>query len=253
MARILFLIPHPDDETVAASATIARKRLVGDKLFGLYLTSGVPDAEHLWIWDRPKREARVLRRREEARAAAAALGIEPVGFSDWSSRTLKLYLGEALVWIDRVLNEYEIDEIWVSAWEGGHQDHDVANFLAAHAAGGRPVTEFAEYSSGKGKVMWQLFAQSNGSETVTRLTPEETEEKRRLLALYRSEKFGLGMVRLECESYRPLPPHDYSRPPHAGRLSREMYHWAGRFLPHPRVDFEPSAKIYETLRGFKPS
>jgi N-acetylglucosamine malate deacetylase 1 len=251
MTRILFLIPHPDDETVAAAATIARRRLAGDKLFGLYLTCGVPGPEHLWAWDRRKREARVQQRRQEARDAAAALGIEPVGFSDWSSRTLKLHLGEALVWIDRMLTQYEIDELWVSAWEGGHQDHDVANFLAAHAAGGRPVKEFAEYSMAAGRPLWQLFARANGTETVMRLTAEEAEAKRRLLALYRSEKFSLVMVRNEYESFRPLPAYDYTRPPHAGRLSREAYHWAGRFLPHPRVDFEPSDRVYEALRTFK--
>ncbi|HEX4111670.1 MAG TPA: PIG-L family deacetylase [Stellaceae bacterium] len=250
MARILLLVPHPDDEIVGAAAMIARHRAAGDRFFGLYLTSGIPAAEQLWRWHRGGRAARVQRRRDEARAAAAILGIEPVGFSDWPSRTLKSHLAAAVAWIDRLLAEHAIDTIWVAAWEGGHQDHDAANFLAAQTAGDRPVREFAEYNSGGGTAKWNRFAAANGSETVLTLTPEELHAKRSLLAIYRSEKDNLAGVRVGVESHRPLPHHDYRRPPHDGKLWREAYHWVGRLMRHPRVDFEPSRDIYATLRGF---
>jgi LmbE family N-acetylglucosaminyl deacetylase len=246
----LILAPHPDDEVVAAAATIARARAAGDRFFALYLTSGVPAAYKMWRWDQTRRAERVARRRTEAMAAADILGIEPVGFSDWPSRTLKSHLGEALGWIAAIVAQRGIDALWVSAWEGGHQDHDVANFLAAHAGCGGPVLEFAEYNTGGGHARWQRFAVPNGSETVVQLTREEALAKRRLLAIYRSEGANLAGVRVDVESARPLPPYDYARPPHAGKLSREGFQWVGRLMLHPRVDHEPSGAVYQALQSF---
>jgi N-acetylglucosamine malate deacetylase 1 len=251
VSRILLLVPHPDDEVVAAAATIGRARAAGDEFFGLYLTSGVPAPEALWRWDKPRRAARVARRRDEAMAAAAILGIVPVGFSDWPSRTLKSHLDEALRRIEEAIEREAIDTLWVSAWEGGHQDHDAANFLAAHVGAGRPVVEFAEYNAGGGRARRQRFAMPNGSETVVELTPAEAMLKRRLLALYRSERANLGGVRVDVESRRPLPRYDYGRPPHDGRLSRETFQWVGRLVRHPRVDHEPSRLVYQKLRAFR--
>jgi LmbE family N-acetylglucosaminyl deacetylase len=250
MARILLLIPHPDDEIVGAATMIARRHAAGDRFFGLYLTSGVPAAEQLWRWDRQRREARVAQRRDEARAAAARLGIEPVGFSNWPSRTLKSHLAAAVAWIDRSLAEHAIDALWVAAWEGGHQDHDAANFLAAQTAGNRPILEFAEYNAGGGTSNWNRFAAPNGSETMVRLSPDEIEAKRALLAIYRSEKDNLSGVKIAIESCRPLPDYDYRNPPHDGKLWREAYHWVGRLMRHPRVDFEPNRALYAALQGF---
>jgi N-acetylglucosamine malate deacetylase 1 len=247
VARILLLIPHPDDEVVGAAATIARRGAAGDQFFGVYLTDGVPARDQLWSWDRSRRAARAWQRREEAQAAARMLGIEPVAFCDWPSRTLKAHLDEAAARIAAVIAEHAIAAIWVSAWEGGHQDHDVANFLAARVCGTRPVTEFAEYNHGGGTLCWNRFAMPNGTEAELRLTAAEAAAKRRLLALYRSERANLALARVQVESRRPLPVYDYGRPPHAGTLLRERFHWVGRLVRHPRVDFEPSETIYAAL------
>lgn len=247
MARILLLIPHPDDEVVGAAATITRCRGAGDRFFGVYLTDGIPAREHLWSWDRPRRAAWARRRGGEAQTAARMLGIKPVAFCDWPSRTLKTHLNEATTRVAAVLVEHAIDAIWVSAWEGGHQDHDVANFLAARVCGGRPVIEFAEYNRGGGALRWNRFAVPNGSESELRLTAQETKAKRRLLALYRSERANLALARVGVESWRPLPVYDYGRAPHAGTLLRERFQWVGRLVRHPRVDFEPSQTIYGAL------
>jgi len=248
MARILLLIPHPDDEVVGAAATIHRCRGAGDEFFGAYLTDGVPAGEQLWPWDRPRRATRARRRRGEAQAVARMLGIEPVVFFDWPSRTLKAHLDEAAARIAVVLAERAIDAIWVSAWEGGHQDHDVASFLAARVRGERPVIEFAEYNRGRGAVCWNRFAAPNGSEAELRLTAAEIAAKRRLLALYRSERANLALVRVAVESRRPMPVYDYGRPPHAGTLLRERFQWVGRLVRHPRIDFEPTETICAALR-----
>ena len=184
---------------------------------------------------------------------AAALGVEPVGFSDWPSRTLKAHLAEALAWIGQVAAKHAIDTFWVSAWEGGHQDHDTANFLAAKAAAGRPVFEFAEYGLSDGRRRWQSFARASGGETLVRLSPDEARAKRELLATYRSERSTLRAVRVARECFRPLPVHDYSRPPNSGALWRDHFHWVRFIVAHPSIDFEPSAEVYGTLAAFEAS
>lgn len=239
--RILVLIPHPDDEVVGCAAAIARLRAAGAAVFGLYLTTGVPPGDALWRWQRRSYAARVDLRRREAKAAAAALGIEPIAFADRPSRCLKAHLGEALAEIRAALARVRADRIWVPAWEGGHQDHDVANFLASRLGGDVPVTEFAEYNFAGGTTRSQIFPSQTGGEIELRLTREEAAAKCALLALYRSERHNLSHVRTEIESCRPLPRHDYSAPPHAGTLFRERFHWVP--FAHPRIDLEPSAQI----------
>jgi LmbE family N-acetylglucosaminyl deacetylase len=244
-ARILLLIPHPDDEIVACAASLLRARAAGALCFGLYLTTGVPPHDTLWIWQRPGYAARIARRRAEAEAAAARLGLVPAGFLDWPARTLKSAIGPALAAIDAALARHAITDIWAPAWEGGHQDHDVANFLAAHYAARCRVTEFAAYHFHGGRVACGRFPRPNGREVTLRLEPGERQAKRALLRLYRSERGNLAHIVTEQEQRRPLVLYDYAAPPHAGTLFRERFHW----LPfrHPRIDAEPTAAVLACL------
>ncbi len=246
--RILVLAPHPDDEVVGCAAAIRRARAEGCAVFGLYLTTGVPPSPSLWPWQRGKYGQYVARRRAEAIAAATALGIEPLGFSDRPSRSLKSHLRGALAEIQEALRHCAADVVWVPAWEGAHQDHDAANFLGALLIDHFSVLEFAEYNFMGAVVHSQTFPTAIGDETILRLTPEEAAIKRSLLALYRSERGNLAHVATEIESFRPLPHHDYSAAPHPGKLFRERFHW----LPfsHPRVDFEPSESVRAALANF---
>jgi LmbE family N-acetylglucosaminyl deacetylase len=115
--RILVLAPHPDDEVVGCATAIARARAAGAHIFALYLTTGIPPADALWSRQRHTYAARVARRRGEALAAAAALGLEPIGFGERPSRTLKGELGAAFSDIAAALARCAAEEIWVPAWE----------------------------------------------------------------------------------------------------------------------------------------
>lgn len=50
--RILLLIPHPDDEVAGCCAAVGRARGARCRVFGLFLTDGVPDKRSLWPWQR---------------------------------------------------------------------------------------------------------------------------------------------------------------------------------------------------------
>jgi LmbE family N-acetylglucosaminyl deacetylase len=244
-ARILLLIPHPDDEIVACAASLWRARAAGALCFGLYLTTGVPPRETLWPWQRQGYQARIARRRAEAEAAAAKLGLVPAGFLDIAARTLKSAIGPALAAIDAALTRHAVTDIWAPAWEGGHQDHDTANFLAAHCAARCRVTEFAEYHFQGGRIACGRFALPNGSEVTLPLREEERQAKQKLLRLYASERGNLAHVTTDQEARRPLASYDYTMPPHPGLLFRERFHW----LPfrHPRIDSESTAAVLACL------
>lgn len=245
--RILVLIPHPDDEVVGCAAAIGRAIATDNRVFALYLTTGVPPQQQLWPWQRHSHAVRVMRRRAEAEAAAAALGLVSLGFAARPSRRLKQHLPAALAEIEDAIWRSAPTELWVPAWEGAHQDHDAANFLAARFAQRLRVIEFAEYNFAGGAVRSQLFP-DEGDAIVLRLSPQEQERKRALLALYRSERGNLGHVGVAVESLRPLPRHDYAAPPHPGRLFCERFHWVP--FRHPRVDFERPAALRAALAQF---
>jgi len=244
-ARILVLAPHPDDEIVACGIAALRARAAGARVFVLYLTSGVPEPATLWRWQRPRHAARVARRRAEAEAAARFLGLEPVGFRDTPSRRLVHELDRAAGDVAAAVASCSAETLWVPAFEGGHQDHDAANALAAKLGAPLPVTEFAAYNFAGGKVTANRFASLRGGEVAIAATEAEAERKRRALRCYASERGNLRHLGATLEACRPLPAHDYAAPPHPGRLFRERFHWVP--FRHPRVDFAPSAEIYRAI------
>ena len=247
--RILLLIPHPDDEVVGCAILSARARAQGAELFGLYLTTGLPAAERQWAGGRRRHGERVARRRSEARAAAARLGISILALNDWPSRELKAHLDAAKAQVADAIAQHGITELWTAAWEGAHQDHDAANALAAVFADRVAVAEFAEYNLMEGRVSTQRFpgAETAPGETI-RLTPDERDLKRALLALYASERGNLRHIGTERESLRPLPRRDYRARPHPGKLFRERFHWVP--FRHPRIDAEPSDAIAAELAAW---
>ncbi len=246
--RILILAPHPDDEVVGCAIAARRAIAEGAKLFVLYLTTGLPERGLLWPWARGGHGARVERRRSEALTAADLLGLVPAGFADWPARSLKAHLDEAAALIDGAVRRHRVDTVWAPAYEGGHQDHDAVNLLAARLAARLAVREFAEYHNAGGRVRSQGFIAANGTERLLELTPEERDLKRRALALYRSERGNLAHIECEVESLRPLARYDYRAPPHPGTLFWARFQWVP--FRHPRIDFDAPAEVYAVLAAF---
>src|SRR5205823_6453240 len=177
--------------------------------------------------------------------AAAVLGLAPLGFRDAPSRRLRADLDRAAAELDAVVARCAADALWVLAFEGGHQDHDAANALAASFAGRLPVWEFAAYNFAGGRVQANRFTSERGGEVAIEASLAEAQEKRAALGCYVSERGNLGIIGGEREFCRPLPAYDYAARPHLGRLFRERFHWVP--FRHPRVDFVPSAEIYRDI------
>jgi LmbE family N-acetylglucosaminyl deacetylase len=243
--RVLILAPHPDDEIVACGLAAMRAMRKGAQVSVLYLTTGVPPRESLWFWQQAGYEARAKRRQDEAAAAAALLGLGSHGCLGFPSRHLVRHLDNASDRIEGLLDDVDATELWVTAFEGAHQDHDVANALAARFRDRLPVLEFAAYNYAGGRVRSNRFPAAGASVVDLRANRDEAVLKRRALRLYRSERGNLRHIRVGQEQYRLMPRHDYARPPHPGKLFRERFHWVP--LRHPRIDFTPSAEIYSVL------
>ena len=202
--RILVLVPHPDDEVVGCGAAIGRARAQGSRVFALYLSNGVPDRALFWPWQRAGHAAQVATRWREAEAAQAMLGLEEAGRQDLPTRTLRLRMAETQELIARTLEATGATMLWTPAYEGGHQDHDVANAIASRLRTRAAVWEFSEYHNAGGRVHAQAFIAENGSEAMLALAAAEAARKRAALALYPSERANLGHVGSAREAFRPL-------------------------------------------------
>ena len=244
--RILILIPHPDDEVVGCCAAIGRARAQGGEVFGACLTTGVPAREVFWPWQRAGHARRVARRRDEARQAAAMLGVELLSFAEVPTRQLKSQIAPTLATVLDHVRRSGADTLWTPAYEGGHQDHDVANFIASRLRGEVNVWEFSEYNFFGGEVRSQKFVAPNGSEREIALTKDEQRFKRKALRLYASEKRNLSYVRTEREVFRPLTAYDYSRPPHTGKLFYQRFQWA---IFQTRVDYTQPEEVCRALKA----
>lgn len=246
--RILILSAHPDDEVVGCAASVMRARALGATVSALYLTHGCLSRETLWPWQRKKYDTCISIRRTEADAAALALGIQPVGWSNRPARHLWRELPAVMREIKAALAQYRPDQIWVPAYEGGNPDHDALNALGSCFRGKLSVLEFSEYNNFNDRAQSQTFISSDETTRLVTLTPEEQAAKQTALALYASEKKNLSAIGVAQESYRPLAPYDYTRPPHQGKLWYARFQWVP--FRHPRVDRTNPAEVSAAIAAF---
>jgi LmbE family N-acetylglucosaminyl deacetylase len=246
-SRILLLAPHPDDEVVGACAAIQRVRKQGCVISILFLTTGVPSRERLWFWNRASHGARVEQRMKEARRACGELGIGIAGFATVAARELKDTLFQSRRLIGEAIVKLKADTLWAPAYEGGHPDHDLANFLASTVRDDVNVWECSEYNHSGGRVQCNEFPFKTGQEKELLLSDDERVLKKKLLETYASECSNLSYVRTEREVFRPIAEYDYSRPPHDGTLFYERYAWAAF---HPRVNHIRNAEVARAIAEY---
>lgn len=249
--RILLLVPHPDDEVVAYCAAIGRARAAGASFFAAYLTNGCVATGHVWPWQRQKQRRKITQRHQEARQVAAMLGITPVFWSKRPARHLWRQLPKTLAEILPLIEQHQINQVWVPAYEGGNADHDGLNAIGAHLATMVSVLEFAEYNWLGGRCNSQSFPYPTPDTVYLDLSPAERELKIACLARYRSEQHNLSYVGTERESFRPLIAYDYQQPPHPGLLWYMRFQWVP--FHHPGVDRTTHQQISRAILAFQQS
>lgn len=140
ITRLVVIVAHPDDETLAAGGLIHAARQRGVDIVVLFLTDG--EASHP---DSPTHTPVRLaqRRRQECRAALDQLGesieLRQAGLPDGC---LAEHHGEVRTAVEALLDEARGDPhqalMVVSTWrEDGHPDHEVVGEVVGEACGAR--------------------------------------------------------------------------------------------------------------------
>jgi N-acetylglucosamine malate deacetylase 2 len=234
--RWVVVAAHPDDETLAAGALMARSRPAAV----LLLTDGAPRD---LAWAPAARRAGLDRaayaraRREELAAALDLAGVpaERTYFLDAVDQEAAAELPRLARDLADRLAALAPDLVLTHPYEGGHPDHDAAAFLVRAAAAllarrGAPAPELAEmacYHAENGRIATGHFlpdAHPAAGPVVLALRAAEREQKRRMIACFATqEEVVRPFLPAARERFRPAPACRFDRPPHAGPLLSEIW------------------------------
>ena len=248
MKHILLLAPHPDDESVGLSVFIKRKKEEGCKITIFFLTNGGISKNEMWFWERNKYEKLLQKRLNEMKNSLKFFKIKDYFLQNIPSRNLHSNILKTFSAIQNIIGKKPIDSIFVPAYEGGHQDHDVANFIASKFKKKINVFEYSEYHNYGDKVHSNSFINNTGNETVLEFDQNEALYKKHALSIYNSEKKNLNYIDIKREVYRPIFRYNYDSVPHKGKL---FYKRFGFFSWHPRVDSSDPKEVCKIISKFK--
>ena len=223
-ARVALVVAHPDDETIAAGASLPL--LPG--LLLVHVTDGAPQAladAAAAGFDTPAGYAAA--RRGELMAALDAAGATPdlveLGVVDQEASFCMPTLARAL---SRLFDAHGIEAVITHAYEGGHPDHDATAFAVHAAAGGRPVLEFAGYHADPAGALLTGRFLPGPVPTVVTLTEAERARKQAMFGCFRTQARTLKAFGTDQELFRPAPLYDFTTPPLPGRLNYEHWGWS---------------------------
>jgi LmbE family N-acetylglucosaminyl deacetylase len=225
----LFVLAHHDDEVFCAGHLLRALR-AGRRVRLLWATAGglAPAARRRLEGERVGRllrlapdDVRDLRLRDQQAlrhvAAIVAAAEELLGSADGTGARL----------------------VYVPAYEGGHPDHDAVNLAVGLVRARRPdveAREFPLYRRGAAGLSVQSQQPAAGTPAqpfeILTLDPGALALRRRLVRANASQALpsllpllalAWAQGRGRAEPSRPLPVHDYARPPHEGALLYELY------------------------------
>lgn len=228
LGRTLILVAHPDDEALGCGALLQRMR----QPIVVFATDGAPRSDFFWK-KFGSRAAYAGVRRNEASHALALAGVKDIFFlgdsaGPFCDQELFLNLDAAVEAFAAAVEREQPEALLTLAYEGGHPDHDACNFIMSVIAPrfALPAWEMPLYHrSADGISAQQKFVRESPEEHLLRATPKEVQIKRAMFQAYQSQFESLPPFHLEEERFQRLPAHDYSRPPHDGRLNYEMWEW----------------------------
>jgi len=228
--RVVILAAHPDDETIGASALLARFPFA----HVIFLTDGAPRDAKLWPPDmRGSREDYANTRREEAERALAYAGLcgEQISWLGGMDQDAVLEIRSLAARLRESLRDYRPQVLITHPYEGGHPDHDSAALIARLAIAGLATVapdlcEMTSYHARNGQCVTGEFLNSNSSaEILFDLTEADRERKRKMMDEYKSQRLVLENFPIGGEKLRIAPECDFSQPPHEGKLWYECMGW----------------------------
>lgn len=216
---VALVVAHPDDETIAAGATLARFL----DLTLIHITDGAPqDPAVARAHGFTTREAYAAARAAELTAALAAACARPV-----RSLAYGIPDGEVPSALPTLAARLAADLLPMAAvithpYEGGHSDHDacaeaVQTAVARLAAltGRAPARlEFASYYR-RGALLrpGRFWPDRSCPELVLHFAGPAAGRRAAALACFTSQAGNLRYFPAATERYRAAPDYDFSRPP----------------------------------------
>jgi len=229
--RVLVLVAHPDDESVAYGALLQKMR----EPVVVIATDGAPRDEYFWARFGSREAYRELRRRETHQAMDVAGVRQLVLLADedpcLEDQRLFLNLDAAYRLLEPLIRRLQPEAIATLAYEGGHPDHDSCGLLAWRLGKdfSIPVWETPIYSresvNGESRLRVQQFIVQTGNESAVAISEEEYQRKVAICAEYKSQGDFLPTFNLRSEVVRPQMKYDYSRVPHSGPTNYEQWQW----------------------------
>jgi LmbE family N-acetylglucosaminyl deacetylase len=228
--RMVAVLAHPDDETIALGAQL--HRMAGLRL--VIVTDGAPrdlvDAKAHGFTDAHSYTAA---RRNELTSALAASGAPGPALTllDIPDQGAAHALPALVRRLQPLLDGAEV--VFTHAFEGGHPDHDATAFAVKTAVdrlgegAGPDIVEMPFYRLGEnGEFLLQDFDPSPGAPPVRIfLRPDERERKERMVAAHVTQREMLAQFSLGSELFRKAPAYDFDRLPNNGRLWYEQFGW----------------------------
>ena len=249
--RAIFVFAHPDDD-VFISGMMKKHLVSGLGIRAVWLTSGG------YLGGRRRRE-------QELTLATSELGLssEDYNLLRFPDLGLTAAMNEAASELSEIFREFKPNTIFVTAFEGGHPDHDAANFIVYEARFRAQldcgVFEFPLYNGAGSFLTWRWRINSfppGGPETIFQpLEDIEINCKYNAMRIYSSQWMYMvparltrsrGVLKSRGEPYRTCPAgRDHSIPPHRGKLNYER--WFNSFM---RIKFTDFARAVGKVRTF---
>lgn len=223
--HVLFIVPHPDDETIGAGITISRL----SRVTVIHVTDGSPrDARFVSPHFNGTAAEYAEARANEGRAALTLAGLDEsaihcLGYRDQEASYEMASVAEQ---IGIVLDDLRPDVVITVPYEGGHPDHDACAFAVSAAAAPRriPVAEMALYHSDQGQLVSGRFL-SEEDELIVNIGPYERSLKQKMFDCFRTQRDLMSQFPITRERFRNAPAYDFSQPPHHGPLYYEILGW----------------------------
>lgn len=235
-AGIAVVVAHPDDETIACGATLAR---LSDVQL-VVVTDGAPsDLADARAAGFDSALAYAAARAGELERAARIAGIDRSRLLELEmpDQTVVNRLDELAHGLAALIEARRIRLILTHAYEGGHPDHDGVAF-AVHAAAAlvarrRAPVEIIEMpfyrEDENGAMVVQEFAPYFGlPETRIHLGRAERFLKEAMIASHATQAATLAPFHARTEHFRLAPRYDFAAPANGGRILYARRSWGLR-------------------------
>jgi len=231
---ILIVAPHPDDEIWGTGGLLIQSQKNKEKVTVVYITTGALRNEN-------KQKEKL--REEAVKKIGVLLGIKQI-FLRYPERSLieKNTAIKVKNSLEKIIKKEKPNKIFVTAYEGGHPDHDICNFIVSKIKTNAQKYEYCMYNNRFGIFKAANIARREITKKLTRdriwwdkssfikpwlgngkrlkMSSDEIKQKNVLFYHYQltAEK-PLGQMRINIGSFpkdlfRKFPDHDYLKKPH---------------------------------------